>query len=31
GAIYLAITTVSLIVLKQLDKRYSMGVRRGEF
>ncbi|HEY9100851.1 ABC transporter permease subunit [Chitinimonas sp.] len=31
AAIYLAITTVSLIVLKQLDKRYSMGVRKGEF
>lgn len=31
GAIYLAFTTVSLVVLKQLDKKYSMGVRRGEF
>ncbi|PHV11759.1 ABC transporter permease [Chitinimonas sp. BJB300] len=31
GVIYLAITTVSLVVLKQLDKKYSMGVRRGEF
>lgn len=31
GAIYLAFTTISLVVLKQLDKKYSMGVRRGEF
>ncbi|WP_460536828.1 ABC transporter permease [Chitinimonas naiadis] len=31
GGIYLAFTTVSLLVLKHVDKRYSMGVRRGEF
>ncbi|WP_269531888.1 ABC transporter permease [Chitinimonas sp. BJYL2] len=29
--IYLAFTTISLVVLKQLDKKFSMGVRRGEF
>jgi arginine/ornithine transport system permease protein len=29
--IYLAITTVSLMVLKQLDRRFSLGVRRSEF
>lgn len=28
GAIYLAITTVSLVALRSLEKRYSMGVRR---
>jgi len=28
GAIYLAITTVSLVALKSLEKRYSLGVRR---
>jgi histidine transport system permease protein len=28
GAIYLAITTVSNVVLYHLEKRYSVGVRR---
>ena len=28
GAIYLAITTVSNLVLHHLEKRYSVGVRR---
>ena len=28
GAIYLAITTISLVALKSLEKRYSLGVRR---
>lgn len=31
GGIYLAFTTVSLFGLKWLDKKFSMGVRRGEF
>jgi arginine/ornithine transport system permease protein len=31
AAIYLALTTVSLLVLKQLERRYSLGVRRGDF
>ncbi|QDQ25129.1 ABC transporter permease [Chitinimonas arctica] len=31
GLIYLVFTTVSLMILKRLDRKYSMGVRRGEF
>jgi arginine/ornithine transport system permease protein len=29
--IYLAVTTVSIIVLSQVEKRFSLGVRRVEF
>ena len=31
GFIYLMFTTVSLVALRQLEKKYSMGVRRGSF
>ncbi|QNM98608.1 ABC transporter permease [Chitinimonas koreensis] len=31
GGIYLVFTTISLVALKQLDRKFSMGVRRGEF
>ena len=31
AVIYLVFTTVSLVALRQLEKRYTMGVKRGNF